>query len=50
MFFAYEAIRGKALGERTQQFGFRVGLTFVAALTIFAAYNDISRLAKSVFH
>lgn len=50
MFFAYEAIRGKALGERTQQFGFRIGLTFVAALTIFAAYNDISRLTKSFFH
>lgn len=50
MFFAYEAIRGKALGERMQQVGFRIGLTFVAALTIFAAYNDISRLAKSVFH
>ncbi len=50
MFFAYEAIRGKALGERTQQFGFKIGLTFVAALTIFAAYNDISRLTRSFFH
>ena len=50
MFFAYEAIRGKALGERTQQVGFRIGLTFVAALTIFAAYNDITRLTKSFFH
>ena len=44
LFFAYEAIRGKALGDKTQQFGFRIGLTFVAALTIFAAYNDLSRL------
>ena len=50
MFFAYEAIRGRALGERTQQVGFRIGLTFVAALTIFAAYNDISRLTKGIFH
>ena len=47
LFFAYEAIRGKALGDRTQQFGFRIGLTFVAALTIFAAYNDLSRLFTS---
>jgi regulator of sigma E protease len=44
LFFAYEAIRGKALGDRTQQVGFRIGLSFVAALTIFAAYNDLSRL------
>lgn len=47
LFFAYEAVRGRALGERIQQFGFRIGLTFVAALTIFAAYNDLSRLFTS---
>ena len=50
LFFAFEAVRGKALPEKTQQVGFRIGLTFVAMLTIFAAYNDISRLAKPFFH
>jgi regulator of sigma E protease len=50
LFFAFEAIRGKALGERVQQVGFRIGLTFVAVLTIFAAFNDISRLAKPFLH
>ena len=50
LFFALEAVRGKALPERTQQVGFRIGLTFVAVLTIFAAFNDISRLAKPFFH
>ncbi len=50
LFYAFEAVRGRALGERIQQFGFRVGLTFVAGLTIFAAYNDISRLVKQVIH
>ena len=49
MFFAYEAIRGKALGERTQLVGFRIGLTLVAALSIFAACNDIIRGVK-LFH
>ncbi len=43
MFFAFEAIRGKALGERTMEVGFRIGLTFVAALSLFVAWNDISR-------
>ena len=50
LFYAFEAVRGRALGDRTQQFGFRVGLTFVAGLTIFAAYNDISRLVRQVIH
>ncbi len=50
LFFAFEAVRGKALPEKTQQVGFRIGLTFVAVLTIFAAFNDISRLAKPLFH
>ena len=43
MFFAVEAIRGKALQERTMEVGFRIGLTFVAALSLFVAWNDISR-------
>lgn len=46
LFFGYEAIRGKALDERVQQVGFRIGLTFIAALTIFVAYNDLSRPSK----
>ena len=50
LFFAFEAVRGKALPEKTQQVGFRIGLTFVAVLTIFAAFNDISRIAKPFFH
>ena len=45
MFFAIEVIRGRALPERAQQVGFRIGLTFVAALSLLVAYNDISRLA-----
>lgn len=50
LFYAFEAVRGRALGDRTQQFGFRVGLTFVAGLTIFAAYNDIARLLRQAIH
>ena len=50
LFFAFEAVRGKALPEKTQQVGFRIGLTFVAVLTIFAAFNDLSRIAKPFFH
>ncbi len=47
MFFAFEAIRGRALKERTMEVGFRIGLTFVAALSIFVAINDLSHLFTS---
>jgi len=47
MFYAIEAIRGRPLSERAQEFGFRVGLALVAMLMIFATYNDIRNLAPS---
>jgi regulator of sigma E protease len=39
-------VRGKALNEKIQQVGFRIGLTFVLGLMILATYNDILRLTK----
>ncbi len=46
VYYAIEAIRGKALNEKIQQVGFRIGLTFVLGLMILATYNDILRLTK----
>ncbi len=43
MFFAYEAIRGKAMSERSMEIGFRIGLSLIATLSIFALYNDTAR-------
>ncbi len=43
-YYAVEAARGRALQDKTQQFGYRIGLTLVAGLMIFATYNDILRL------
>jgi regulator of sigma E protease len=45
-YYAIEAVRGKALNERIQQVGFRIGLTLVVGLMILATYNDILRLSK----
>ncbi len=42
MFFAFEAVRGRALKEKTMEVAFRVGLTFVAAVSIFVFINDVS--------
>ena len=49
-YYAIEAIRGRALNDNAQQFGFKVGLTLVGALMIFATYNDILRLAHQLTH
>ena len=47
LFYAIEAVRGKPLSERSQEYGFRVGLALVLMLMIFATYNDILHLAAS---
>lgn len=44
LFYAFEAVRGKPLGERAQEYGFRIGLALVLGLMIFVTWNDISNL------
>lgn len=47
VFYAIEAIRGKPLGERAQEMGFRIGLSLILMLMIFATWNDISKIFLS---
>lgn len=47
LFYAFEAVRGRPLSERAQEFGFRIGLGLVLMLMVFATYNDILHLAAS---
>jgi len=47
LFYAVEAVRGRPLSERAQEFGFRIGLAIVLVLMIFATFNDILHLATS---
>lgn len=41
LFFGFEAIRGKPLGERAQEYGFRIGIVMVLGLMVFATWNDL---------
>ncbi len=41
VFYAAEAIRGRPLGERAQEWGMRVGVAFVLGLMVFATWNDL---------
>jgi len=43
-FYAIEAIRGRPLGPKAQEYGFRLGLTFVIALFLFVTWNDLVHL------
>ncbi len=44
VYYAIEAVRGKPLGERAQEYGFRFGLVLVLALMVFATWNDLVNL------
>ena len=44
LFYGIEALQGRALNERAQEFAFRLGLAMVGALMIFSTYNDLARL------
>jgi regulator of sigma E protease len=44
LFYAAEALRGKPLGQRAQEFGFRIGLALVLTLMVFATWNDLVHL------
>lgn len=44
LFYAAEALRGRPLSPRTQEYGFRFGLALVLLLTVFATWNDLVNL------
>lgn len=44
MFYGVEALRGRPLGQRAQEYGFRIGLALVITLMVFATWNDLVHL------
>ncbi len=44
LFYIIEFVRGRPLGERAQEYGFRVGLVLVFSLMIFVTVNDLIQL------
>ena len=48
LFYAIEAVRGRPLSERAQEYGFRFGLAVVLLLMLFATYNDVLHLLRPV--
>ncbi len=44
VYYAIEAVLGKPLGARAQEWGFRVGLSLVVMLMAFGFWNDLTRI------
>lgn len=44
VFYAAEAIRGRPLPPRTQEYGYRAGFALLAALFVFATWNDLTHI------
>ncbi len=42
LFYAFEALRGRPLPPKAQEYGYRAGLAALATLFIFATWNDLS--------
>jgi len=43
-YYLVEAVTGKPIPLRIQEYGFQVGLFLIIALMVFAFYNDLMRL------
>jgi regulator of sigma E protease len=44
LYYGIEAVQGKPLAKRFQEYGFRIGMAMVAMLMMFAIVNDIKNL------
>ena len=49
VFYTIEALRGKPLGQQAQEWGYRIGLTFVAGLMMVGIFNDSGRFINHFF-
>jgi regulator of sigma E protease len=49
VFYSIEALRGKPLGQAAQEWGYRIGLSFVALLMMVGIFNDSGRFINHFF-
>lgn len=43
VFYLFEALRGRPMGRRAQEFGYMIGFALVISLMVFATFNDLTR-------
>ncbi len=44
LMYAFEAVRGRPLTERMQEYAFRFGLAVIVTLAIFVTWNDLVQM------
>lgn len=44
LFYFFEAVRGRPLSEKVQEYGFRIGISMILMLMLFATWNDLTKL------
>ena len=44
LFYVFEAVSGRQMGRRAEEWGMRLGLALVLSLMLFAAWNDLVRI------
>lgn len=44
LFYGLEALRGRPMAERFQEYGSRAGVALIAVFAVFAVYNDLRKL------
>jgi regulator of sigma E protease len=48
MFYAAEAVRGRPVPQRAQEYGYRVGIALIACVFVFVSWHDLIR--EGAFH
>ena len=41
LFYVFEAVRGRPLSERVQEYGFRIGIALILCFALFVTWNDL---------
>lgn len=44
MFYAFESVKGKPMGERYQEYALRAGMVFIVTVMVVATWNDLVQL------
>jgi regulator of sigma E protease len=48
LYYAFEAVRGRPLGQKIQEYGFRVGMALVLLLMVVVTWNDLIGMVSRI--
>ena len=48
LYYAFEAVRGRPLNEKVQEYGFRVGMVLVLLMMVVVTWNDLVGMVSRI--